>query len=385
MTNRQEYLTQGLIVWLGILSVSFYNFQPFLVGGFVTLLQISEVDAGLVATSNMLGVCIGLAMATFKIHKWNIRHLVLFALLLTGVGNLLSAFTHSFDGLVAVRFFTGLGEGLALAAAISTTAIFAKPDRIFALVMIGMSLYGMLGLLVLPSVIDAFGLKGVFSAIALLSFVSLPLCRLFPNHDADDKGQLVNQKIQLGRPVILVLLSLMVVYISTNGVWTYYERIGVAIGVSYTDIGLALSLGLFASMIGALLAAVLSDRYGRVIPVTFGLILALVSIIILHFSSNFMPYTLSVMLLFGTTGFVVPYYMGTLAEADHTGRLPVVGYLIVFVGNFIGPAMAAGMVKPDSYSMLMFVAAALFLVALMLIIAAFRCTTYNSIADKPRS
>lgn len=385
-TAKRKNLTQTQIIWLAVLGVSYYDFQPLLVGGYVNSFGITEVQAGLISASNMLGVCLGLAIATIRIHRWDIRHVVLSALLLMGFGELASAFVHSFEGAVAVRLFTGFGEGLAMAAAASAIVAFAKPDRIFALMMVGMSLYGMVGLLALPYVIDRFGLPGVFHAIALLTFVSLPLYRSFPEHEVEDQQGFDGLRAVLTRlPVVLVLTSLMIVYVSCNGLWTYFERIGADIGIGPSGIGVALSSGLFASMVGGLLAAILSDKYGRALPVTSGLVLVTASVVVLYVSSSFAPYTVSVMLLFGATGFVVPYYMGALAEFDRTGRLPVVGTLIIFVGNFIGPAMAAGLVNLGTYTTLMFVAAFLFAVSLLLMVIAFQVMRQGAIRVLPEN
>jgi predicted MFS family arabinose efflux permease len=384
-TTRRKNLTQTQIIWLGVLGISSYDFQPLLVGAYVSSFGLSEVQAGLISASNMFGVCLGLAIATIRIHRWDIRHVVFSALLLMGFGELASAVVHSFEAAAAVRSLTGFGEGLALAAGVSAVAAFAKPDRIFAFLMVAMSLYGMVGLLALPSIIDRFGLPGAFRAIALLTIVSLPLFRSFPEHEIEDQQGVEGLLVVLTRlPVTLLLVSLMIVYVSCNGLWTYYERFGVNIGMSPSNIGIALSLALLASMIGGLLAAVLGDRFGRLRPVTSGLVVTTASVVVLYVSASFVPYTVSVMLLFGATGLVAPYYMGALTEFDRTGRSPVVGYLVVFIGSFVGPAMAASLVNLGSYSTLMFVAAFLFVVSLLLIVIVFQGTPRKPLQVLPK-
>ncbi len=371
MADKQQKGVRVLVVWLGALGVTFYNFQPFLVGGFVSLLGMSDSQAGLIAASNMLAVCISLALATYKGPQWPMHRIVVAALLLMASGNTASASAESFEGLMVVRFVAGIGEGLALACAAATVAHFSNPDRLFAWIMVGMSAYGMAGLIVMPYIIDAVGIAGVFVGMAALPIVTLPLFRSLPDHSQDTRS---STELPITPPILLVLASLMIVYVAMNGVWAYYERIGVSISISSTDIGIALSAGLFASMVGALIAAAIADRFSRLLLLSTGVCLTGLSIVILYVAGDFGLYVASVTLLFGASGFTVPYFLGQLADFDHTGRLPVAGYLTIFLGNFIGPALAAGLVTNGSYTPLMAFSFALFALAVALVIVSLRPT-----------
>ena len=369
MKSNQGLAVQVLAVWIAMLGVSFYDFQPFLVGGFVTLLALSEAQAGLIATTNMLGACAGLLLVATRAYHWPTKRLVLGALLLIAVANVASGFAVTFETLGACRFAGGLGEGLALAVPVKLAARFSNPDRLFAWIMFGQSLYGVVGLAAAPYVIDAFGLRGVFFGFAALALLTVPFFRALP-----DKG--VRRK-QSGRTVInthivLVFASLMILYMATNCVWAYYERIGVAIDISAPDIGLALAAGLFASMVGALIAAALGGRLRRSLLMYIGVGATAVSVWILYLAQDLAPYVASVMLLFGATGFVVPFYMGELAGVARTGRLPIAGYIIVFLGNMLGPAVGAALIVDGTYSTMILGAMALALTALVLIVAALR-------------
>ena len=370
MTENKRYPV--LIVWLATLSISFFDFQPFLVGSFVTLLQMSEAQAGFVASINMFGMCAGLGLAALWGHKWPMSRLVLTALLLIGIGYIVSGFTTTFEGMSIARFVTGFGEGLALAAAVSAVAHVSNPDRLFAFIMFGQSLYGVVGLVAMPYILGSFGLRGVFFGIAALALLTLPFFRMLPDHS---KEALSSGRLQVNAPVVLVLASLLVLYISMTSVWAYYERIGTAISISASNIGAALSAGLLASMIGALVAAAINDRFRRLPLLSIGVGLTAMSVLILYVAKDFAPYVVSVMLLFGATGFAIPYYMGQLADFDRTGRLATAGYITVFLGSLFGPAMGAALIEDGSYSAMILTAAALAVVALVLIVVALRAAT----------
>ena len=382
MKSKQGLAVQVLAVWIAMLGVSFYDFQPFLVGGFVNLLALSEAQAGLIATINMLGACAGLLLVSTRAYHWPSNRLVLGALLLIAIANVASGFAETFETLAACRFAGGLGEGLAIGVPVKLVARFSNPDRLFAWIMFGQSLYGVVGLAAAPYIIDAFGLRGLFFGFATLALLTVPFFRALP----DDVGRCKpSGRTVINSRVVLVFASLMVLYMATNCVWAYYERIGVAINISAPDIGLALSAGLFASMVGALIAAALGGRLRRSLLIYVGVGASVASVGILYLAQDLAPYVASVMLLFGATGFVVPLYMGELAEVARTGRLPVAGYIIVLLGNMFGPAVGAALIDDGSYSAMILGAMALALMALVLIVAALRMATNSAAAATPGS
>lgn len=382
---RHPIATAGTIVWIGMLAVGFFSFQPLLVGGFVTQLQFSEAQAGLVVTSNLLGVTLSLIVFSLGRRPWNKRTLMIVALLLAGIGNLLSVFTDTFHGMLVVRLVAGLGDGLLKAVATSSIVLFRKPERLYALIMITASLYGMAGMNILPHVFELYGLASVFVVMAALALLSLPLSGLLPETKADcthHKAGIFS--LSLRPQVLLLLLSVMLVSVAVNGVWSYYERMGIGIGLSPEDIGFALSLGLFSSLMGGVLAAALSGFSGRLIAITVSLILGVIAMVNLYYASSFSAYTVSIMLIWGFTGFVLPFYMGTVAALDASGRLPVVAYLSGNFGNVVGPAFAAAVVTPGYYANYIVIAGMLLVVAVVLVWISHRRGAANSPALIPQ-
>ena len=376
--DSSSFRLQILIVWLAMMGVSSYNFQPFLVGGFVSQVGLSETQAGLIMAANMLGVCAALVVATLGLKKWPRNRLALIALLAMSLGNMASVFASDVEGFLVLRFVVGLGEGLAIAAAVSAVAGFANPDRMFALVMVGMSFYGMAGLLVLPGLLEAFGMSVIFIGIAILSLSTLTGHRSLGELEVStDSGQL-DSPVPMGPAVILLLLALLFLYVCANGIWTYYERIGAAMHISTVNIGYALSAGLGASLVGGVSVVVLGDRFGRLLPVFIGISTTGLGVVLLFIGAGFLPYLVSVMMLFGGTGFTVPYVMGQLTELDPGGRLSVLGFLTLSVGNFLGPTAASGIVKVATYQMLLLFGAGLVALALALAMAAFTLITRRS-------
>ena len=66
------------------------------------------------------------------------------------------------------------------------------------------------------------------------------------------------------------LLAIFVFYVGQYGIWAYLDRMGAAAGLQPETIGEALSLATIIGVMGALSAAVLSARYGRLLPIAVG-------------------------------------------------------------------------------------------------------------------
>jgi predicted MFS family arabinose efflux permease len=355
MAKRPGAADIAMILWISALGVGFLNFQPLILAELVASGVLGESQAGFLASSNMFGMCMSLAATIVWMHRWTMSSVTLVALVLMGAGDLATGFINDFEALVLVRFLTGLGEGLAMAAGISVVSgLFANPGRMFAFVMVAVSLIGALGLYLLPFGIADAGLAGAMSCIAALSILTIPFHRVLPTPDIVSSRESATGVADLmNGPVVLLLVSLLLLFVGHINIWAYFGRIGAHMAIPEVDIGAALSASLVAAMFGGLAAAALGDRLGRMLPIGIGVSVTLSSLFVLYMGSGYTSFALAAVLMMGSTGFAVPYYLGTLALHDRTGRLPVIGKLTLYAGMFIGPAMGAMMVQPGNYDLLL--------------------------------
>jgi MFS transporter, DHA1 family, inner membrane transport protein len=366
-----------LVVWISGVAACFINFQPLIVGAFVTFRGVSESDSGLVASVNMLGMLLGMMLCAARIHRWNLSTVFVVALIVMGIGDALTPFVPKLEYLYAVRLLTGIGAGIALSGVATFAAGSAQPDRVFGMTLVAMGLMGGIGLLALPYIFDTFSFRVGMLAVASLSFITLALFRYLPGAP-DERATTATHapapsalRTIASKPTLLLLGVLGLFYVANNGVWAYYERIGVNVGVDAKEIGMALSAGTLAAMFGGIFAATVGDRLGRMIPVGAGLTMAIGGALILHTAFDFTTLLISVMLFLGSTGLVTPYVLGALAAREDTGRLAIVGTAAIYGGMFLGPALAAWLVRSGDYATLVIASVALCSVSLALAIAAF--------------
>ncbi|MEQ8263929.1 MFS transporter [Pseudohaliea sp.] len=362
----QPRIAQLSVIWLGMLSMSFYNIQPVLVGGFVTQLGLSDAGAGLVVISNVAGACTALIAAALVNHNGKERSLVAIALSLIAIGSIMSGLATSLTALLAIRAVAGMGEGYLAAFVAASIPRFRNPDRTYALVVITMSIYGVMGFLLFPPLLDRYGLLSVFGGIAALALLSFALLQFLPApNPRHHHGSTAAAPHLYRAPTLLILLSLMALYTSANSLWTYYERIGAHFGIPSAKIGVSLSLGLGASLLGSTLIALVAKGVGRAIPIAIGLLLALSATVVLLLDDGYAAYTASVMMIFGSVGFMIPSYFGLLATRDPAGRLMILGTVGLWAGNISGPALGASLLTSVGYNGLISVSGVLFLLALL--------------------
>jgi MFS family permease len=98
-------------------------------------------------------------------------------------------------------------------------------------------------------------------------------------------------------------------------------------------------------MSGAVFAAWLGTRFGRVWPVAIGLVLNVVAIVGLSVCESTFAYS-ALNLLWGVGyNFLLPYLMGALATLDDRGRWAVAGDSLWNGGAVPGPWVAAVLVQ----------------------------------------
>ncbi len=368
--NKFRYsVGRAIPLWLAVLGSSFYCFAPFLLGTFIGEGYVTSSEAGWIASINMLGSCVALLVYSLPGMGSSFKVTALIALVMMTIGNLATIFSSNFLLLAVTRAATGFGEGAAIAAAIKILKQDKGADRAFAMLILGMSVYGVVGLLVIPVIIARLGATYAYLLLALLPFVSLWFVCFNNPLTAASQPEIRQPAARSGiaTPAILLLVSIALVYVGTNGLWAYFERLGTHAGLTQNQIGMSLSGALFSSVLGSLAAAVMGVRFGRILPITFGLVLCCLSSVLL-FHTNLYTYVASATLLFGGTGFIFAYYMGLLIALDASSAAPNLAMLWIFLGNLVGPGLLGQLTRENNYSLLYTGALAAFLTALLLVL-----------------
>ncbi|MEP1229316.1 MAG: MFS transporter [Litorimonas sp.] len=336
--NSKSAIVSAII--LGTIGVLSFIVQPGLVQGFVTELGLNEVQANNLAFAEMVGVAIAAMVITFLSRTMNWRHLLVAALIISALGNLLSGFITSNETLKIVRFFAGLGEGGVIGLSFTFIGLSAKPERNLALYLATLLSYGAIGLWVMPTAFASIGLNGIFIIWAVLTTLALMTVKHVPTgSDSRDEPSPTAAQLHIGF-LAFALLGILIYNIAIGVAWANLFLIGMSIKPDEQSIANALLLAQFIAIPGALLAAFMSDKLGRWLPLVVGILGGAVFIWLLMVKPS---YSIFIMAAGGFNfmwNMALPFILASVNDMDKKSRMVTPAVSMQMIGLGFGPFFA---------------------------------------------
>jgi predicted MFS family arabinose efflux permease len=329
-------------------GVSILMFGPLLIGAYIEIEGMSEIQAGYLFSIEMAGYAISSALVFTIITRVNWRHILLVGVLVAVLSNIISIYIHGYTELLKIRFLAGLGGGLLMNVTIVSIGLTHHIDRNYGFWAVTQLVIGAIGVFLLPDLILKFGLAAPFATVTMLALLVLPLIKRFPTQGKSSSGN-ANQgkKLWLG---LSALFGILIYYSGQAAVWAYIERIGIDAEIPLKSVGNFLSLSLVVAIFGAALATWLGSRRGRRLPITASMICSAMGIGLLWDTPSIYPYALAACLFNAAWYFCLPYLTAVIANIDSNGRL-LIGVAIVFPASLaLGPALATYLLTGASYS-----------------------------------
>lgn len=358
------------IILINVIGPAAYIVQPALVQGFVEHLNFNEQQAGYVAAIEMWGVAITTVFFMFLTGLLNWRFAIACAALLMIVGNLLSLVFQDPFAFALTRGAVGIGEGVLISLGFTMLGLTRNPDRNFGLMVMWLLLFGAIVIVMLPKVYQLIGMDGLLIFFVFLSAIPLLILKRLP---ASTKERLQVAEGSINAPLIYQLLTVVSVtafFIGIGAIWAYLFLIGVNAQGTEQSVANSLMTAQYVGAAGAFSAAILADRFGRIIPVTIALFGCLLAQLFFFDGLGFLAYFAGVCIFNFCYNLAHPYLYAVLSSIDRTGN--IIRYAIAgqMIGIAIGPSIAASLVSPQSFSNVIFMSATFFLGALVLILPA---------------
>lgn len=364
-------LVSGLI-WLSLVSALIANIQPIFLGALADTFTLDGRQLGFISGAELGGSCLASLSAAYWFPRFRLRRVALFALSVALAGNLLTSWVTNYSQLLMVRFTIGcFGSGVIYAMTLGLIGQLARPDRIIAIAIVFHVLSLAAGMVAVPVLMDRWQLHGVTTTVALLFSTGLFVVHLLPERLGIQKTR---EATTGGRNFLpgALLASLIVFSAGLGGVWAFMERIGSSAGFSTTDISSALAVSALVGGLGALVAAVLGTRLGRLPPIVFALLLQMATCFVLATRSDWYSYLMAVALFNFCWNLTLPYIMGAIAEADLSGRFMVLIPAAQTGGYAIGPMMVGLIMAGDDYQAAAWTSMGFFLLCLLLVVPLLR-------------
>jgi len=353
--------------------------QPILVEVMVNQLGMPRGTAGAITGVEALGTALGPVLALFWMNRVPWRLMAVAALAVVIGGNLFSAGESNTTLLMTLRFLVGLlGEGTAFALAMAIIGGTAQKDRNFAFLIAAQVTLGVVFFLTLPLPRDA-GVPGVMLPLAALAFVALLTVGWIPKVASGGAHHAAGAAAGKSAGPALAALAVMVVWCTGLGaVWAFVKLIGVSVTCAGCDdaakqaagvaVGQALGLSTAIAVIGALAAAALADRFGRLLPVAVALLVQFTMVLLLQGEMSWLRFAVTAATFQAFWNLTGPYIMGTIALNDSTGKVSLLIPTAQIGGFFLGPTIVTLFLTEGSLTAVNAVSATCILVALALFI-----------------
>jgi len=357
-TTARLRLVAAILV--GVIGPEVFIVQPGFVQGLVQNLHFDDQGAGYAASIEVWGITATTLVMTFLAHRFNWRTVITGSLLLVAVANAACIGVHSKEVFVALRFVAGAGAGSLISLSFTTVGLTENPDRNFGYLIMWVLLYGAIVLYLMPAAYALSGMTGVLLFFAVFPLTALPFVKMFPTGGAAAatvEADAVNLSSGLKS---LALLAMFTYFVAQGVAWAYLFLIGTAGGLNEQQVATGLTLSQVAGVAGALLPALVGNRYGRWRPLTIGIVGGAVCLLFLIGQFQYLPFIFWVCLYNFFWNMTHPYLLGSMASFDRRGRVVVLAIAAQMLGLAVGPALGASVIAPGQYASVNYIAIVMF-------------------------
>lgn len=334
---------------LNVIGISAFLILPLLIGAAANSLHFNEQELGFMGSAIMAFAALSSIFSIFWIRRVNWKSAAFAALLLMCFTNVFALFVEHKTFFVILIALSSFGGGSLYAIALTALSDSVHADRYFGYSIAAQVTFQVVSLMMLPLWIEQFGIHALLIIFIIIDIIGLVLLRWLPNSGIEI-GTTNISKVILKPTVLFALLGCFMFFFNVGVFWTYIERIGSSTGFSGEHVGISLSIGAFFGIPGALLAAWMRDRFGRIFPLTLGTIFTIIAVYVLLADMSITGYTIALALYNFAWNFSITFQYALVNAVDTTGRSIAASPAFHALGGATGPAIAAWYVTADNFN-----------------------------------
>ena len=360
MTDEHQHLAHHRTVFDGWKSISIALYMslvgygvlvgvPVISTAWVNLLGFTEVEVGRVAGADLGGLAIGAILTAAVVARLNRRYIVLVSVAIAVGANAACMVMVNYEQVLWLRLIAGIGSGIYTAVAIATLGGTSKPARAFNLMLFAFAFSQALEMYILPQ-LSMNGIYMVFIGCYVFGLLFLSWMPPRPVEksldvevdieDSDGAHHVEHKHVPAYVPW-LVLGAMLMTYINIGAYWTYIELASHASEASPEWVSQLLIYTSFFSIVGCLVATVISNRFGLARPLLVTLVLQAIIVGMLAGGINNTNILISMFSFNFLWIFIDVYQMSTIANVDHSGRFAALMPGAQGLGQILGPNLAA--------------------------------------------
>ena len=358
---------------------------PVISTAWVTKLGFTEVEVGRVAGMDLGGLSAGAIVAAWVINRMNRRLIVFIGIFLAALANGLCLKYVDYDTVLWLRFLAGFGSGMYTAVAMAVFGTSIRPALAYNLMLFSFAFSQALEMRILPQ-LSMNGIYWVFIICFLLTLPFLSWIKSYPKPRTQDTESMTTNKNNSSKPLLawVCLFAIFLTYINIGAYWTYIELAALDSNTNPELVSEVLVWASLCSLLGCLIATLLSNRFGLLRPLLIALFTMATGVGMLAFGINEPKFLMSVFTFNLLWIFTDVYQMGSLANFDHGGNYAAYLPAAQGLGQIVGPNIAASLLAINfGYSsvFIMCWTAAMSAMLIYWLLYRYLRTRYPSIAD----
>ena len=353
---------------LATAGLFYVNLGGAFLSAFVDGLGVERDTAGFIVSANKYGAAFGALIATFIVKNVEWRKAVRLLFIGLIVFDLISTQITNPNILILVRFIHGTIGGLSVGIGLSIIARTYNPDKIFGMLLAVQYSFGSIGILAVPRLVDAYGQGALFATLICFTLMTLIILPFIPDVDSNSetpKNKSNFYQIPLSGLLVLSLCCLFLFQAANMGVADYAFELGKDIGLDKNEISNLLTIANFISILGGVLVYIIGIKFGRTIPLCFGICTAAIFTYLLHYSDNVNNYFIANTMTGIAWGFTIPYLLGLCATFDKFGQMAALAGFISKLGLASGPLIGALFIMTQGFSFIINLATIALIIALL--------------------
>src|SRR5450830_480704 len=322
--------------------------QPVLGGALVDHWGLSLQQMGLLFGIELIAMAAGCLSAALTANRHDRRRICQAGLLTLALGSGISALHPMYSVLCLSRFISGFGGGVIQGTVYATSVLRTNKDRTYAFTNTILLLWGAVTIALVPQILPAIGIEGVFLTFPCMVLLTLPFTRLIPR-----TAPVVTVQLGTGSSMPLksaLLLTLFGLLFGGHGVlWIYQERIGNIIGLDGASIGAILGLSVLSGAAGATMAGLIGRRISVLTSQLLGFAGAIIASLVIVYGQSTLAYASAACIVMAVWFFGLTYLLAYVAECDPSGRLSGLANSSILIGQGLGPIAAAFAVSNGNF------------------------------------
>jgi predicted MFS family arabinose efflux permease len=338
---------------------------PFMISGLMEGLSLSERDAGLVVSVELLALAATAIAVVPILQRVSYRRVCLAAVLLAAFAQTASIFSASLAEVAMMRALAGIGAGALYAASLSVVAArCANPDRVYGYFQVVWAVGSIAIFTVGGELTAAFAQRGIFALMAALTVALAPLLLFLPDVRASAGDAPVARQGPASPALgIMTLLAIGLCLLGGGAAYGFVGQLGERAGLDTGAVGYVLTIATVCGLAGAGAATALSLKWGRMVPISgvfLGYILVVTVLCLAHNATAFVAAVIAYIIIYY---FSLPYLFGLAAALDRTGRWAAAAGSAFLLGCAACPLFAGSLIEGTGYVGLAVACVAILLVA----------------------